>query len=86
LNYGGLHPRLGIDTRRYVIEARRRGNCSPIVFLDGIYIGSTDSFDMDNLFNLAEFGAIEAYSGASSVPAELNRTGSACGVLAIWTR
>ena len=85
-NYGGSHPRLGIDTRRYVIGTRRRGECSPIVFLDGSYMGSTDNIDLDNLFSLAEFAAIEAYSGAAVVPAELNRTGSACGVFAIWTR
>ncbi|MBK9977878.1 MAG: hypothetical protein IPP20_08100 [Gemmatimonadetes bacterium] len=30
--------------------------------------------------------SIEAYAGASQVPAQFNRTSGGCGVLVIWTR
>ena len=45
--------------------------------------------DMDVDFALPgmmEIEAIEVYKGPASVPVTLNATGSACGVVSIWTR
>jgi len=41
-----------------------------------------------NLNSLAtpEIEAVEYYAGGASIPSKYNRTGSACGVLLIWTR
>jgi hypothetical protein len=65
-------------------------NCVPRVFLDGMAVTSSDdvreemaALDMISPENIL---AVEVYQGAASIPAEYNQTGSACGVLLIWTR
>lgn len=64
-----------------------RNNCSPLIFVDGALMfteqGRTDPSDF---VHPAEVEAIEAYSGVGTIPAEYNVTGSACGVVLIWTR
>lgn len=42
-------------------------------------------FDLNGLA-ATEIEGVEYYAGGSSIPAKYNRTGSACGVLLIWTR
>lgn len=64
-----------------------RGYCSPLLFLDGIQMftdpGRTDPSDF---VHPSEVEAIEAYSGLGTIPPQYNTTGSACGVVLIWTR
>ena len=42
-------------------------------------------FNLNSLATL-EIEAVEFYAGGSSIPSKYNRTGSACGVLLLWTR
>ena len=72
---------------RVIIRTRRsaRGQCPPLVYLDGTLWGSTLDFDI-NQIDPDILQGIEAYSGPAQVPAEFNRTGAECGVILIWTR
>jgi hypothetical protein len=78
--------------------ATRRGNgsiragnvpCYAAVYLDNIRIfdprNGQDPIDI-NQFAVTNLEGIEYYAGASETPVELNMTGSACGVLVLWTR
>ena len=88
----------GADTRRYILRPRGGpitfGNanrdapgeeCGVLVYLDGRYVGDGLRIDLD-LVPVDQVEAIEVYTGASQIPTELNRTGSACGVIVIWSR
>lgn len=63
-----------------------RGNCSPLVFLDG-FPAAAGPMDLD-MIDLASVEAIEIYSGISTIPAEFHsvRGGERCGVIAVWSR
>ncbi len=88
---------VGADTRRYILRPRggpisfgnARGGageeCAVLVYLDGRYVGDGLRIDLD-FVPVDQVEAIEVYTGASQIPTELNRTGSACGVIGIWTR
>ena len=82
-----LEPSIGIDTRRFIIRTRRSGRaqCPPLVFMDGIRLGSTLDFNINQL-DPDVLQGIEAYSGPAQVPAEYNRHGADCGVILVWTR
>ncbi len=86
------------DTRRWIIMAARqlggprtfggakgRGECPPLFFLDGQYIGDAKQ-DIDAFLSLEVIEAVEAYGSAATMPLEFNRPGSTCGVIAFWTR
>lgn len=73
--------------------------CFPDVYLDGAVVYSSGSEDMlppgmsadavlfdVNSVNPTHVAAIEFYAGAAQMPAQYNRTGSACGALLIWTK
>jgi hypothetical protein len=88
----------GLDTRRWIIiEARQmggprtfggakgRGECSPLFFLDGQYIGDAKQ-DIDAFLSLEVIEAVEAYASTATMPLQFNRPGSTCGVIAFWTR
>jgi hypothetical protein len=34
----------------------------------------------------SELAAVEVYTGVAAIPPEFNMTGSACGVIALWSR
>ncbi len=79
--------------------AMRPPPCSPDVYLDGVAVYSSGSernhppgtpigvvlFDVNSI-DPAHVSAIEFYAGAAQMPAQYNRTGSACGALLIWTK
>lgn len=56
--------------------------CTPKFYLDGL------PFPMDALSEISAYdvAGMEIYSGPARVPVQLNMTGSACGVIAIWTK
>ena len=88
---------VGADPRRYILRPRGGpisfGNavggtgegCGVLVYVDGRYVGDGLRIELD-LVPVDQVEAIEVYTGASQIPTELNRTGSACGVIVIWTR
>jgi hypothetical protein len=67
-------------------RVKELGGCPPLLFLDGRYMGTVDENDVDQVLSVNEVEAVEAYSSAATIPAEFNRTGSVCGVIAFWTR
>lgn len=64
-----------------------RPGCYANVYLDGaiVFSGREPLFDVNSV-SPAEIESVEYYGGPAQIPAEHNRTGSACGVLLIWTR
>ncbi|HEY0037664.1 MAG TPA: carboxypeptidase regulatory-like domain-containing protein [Longimicrobium sp.] len=65
------------------------GNCTtPVIFLDGVRIAARTSprEDVLSFINPESLAGVEAYAGGASIPAEYNLTGSACGVVLLWTR
>lgn len=63
------------------------GECSPMVYVDGMEVQMPSGrVDPSEVVSPEQIEAIEAYAGPASIPPELNITGSACGVLVIWTR
>jgi hypothetical protein len=60
----------------------------PLVFLDGILVParSSNREDMLTFVNPESLAGIEAYPGPSTVPAQYNLPGAACGVILLWTR
>lgn len=65
---------------------RAGGQCPPLLFRDGVRLGTTDQWDVDMLFVVDAIEAVEVYGGGTGLPAEFWLTGSPCGVVAIWTR
>lgn len=58
------------------------GPCSPSVFLDNMYLGNTETIDIDVMLNIEHIQALEVYTGAT-VPIRFNR---GCGAIVFWTR
>lgn len=77
--------------RPMLMTARGSGSlgrdCVPLVYLDGALL-NTDSSRVDpgDVIQPHHIEAIETYAGPATIPPELNITGSACGVVAIWSR
>ena len=79
--------------------AMRPPPCYPDVYVDGTTVYSSGSernhppgtpidvvlFDVNSI-DPAHVAAMEFYAGAAQMPAQYNRTGSACGALLIWTK
>lgn len=85
----------GLDHRRVVIETGRgttrsfsvvKYGCPPLLYLDLMYLGDATTVSIDDILPLVNIEAIEVYSSAATVPPQLNRTGSTCGVILFWTR
>ncbi len=70
-----------LQTSRGVCRAR------PLIYVDGIQMADPDGRgDPSDFVHPDQVEAIEAYAGMGAIPAEYNVTGSACGVILIWTR
>jgi hypothetical protein len=64
------------------------GLCQPQIYVDGMLMAIRTPRDQADLFRQippSDVEAIEAYPSPSSIPVEYNTTGSACGVVLIWT-
>lgn len=64
---------------------RTSEGCSPLVYLDGIRFPLYGE-SIDAIVHPNDLEAIEIYAHGVSVPVELGAPGSACGVIALWTR
>jgi hypothetical protein len=61
----------------------RRGDCQPVVWLDG---QSAPGMELDDI-PLNDIEGIELYRGASTTPGQFWRSGaSQCGAIVVWTR
>ncbi len=78
------------DPSRKLVKNKRWGGlgrvCAPAIFVDGAYVGTAESYDMDTALWVDRLDAIESYSNSARVPIEFNATGSECGVIAVWTK
>jgi hypothetical protein len=81
------------DYRKYLVVFRRTGSrlpggvsCPVAYYLDGAYLGTDATVNVDDIVEEHDLEAVEAYSGAASTPPEFNASGSECGVLVFWTR
>lgn len=81
------------DTRRWIVRTvrstpgfRPSGECPPLYFLNGVYVGNGLTTRIDDVISVGDIEGIEAYIGPSQTPARFNTTGSDCGVLVFWTR
>jgi hypothetical protein len=64
---------------------RTTEGCTPLVYLDGIRFPLMGE-SIDAIVNPNDLEAVEVYPHATEVPVELSGPGSACGVIALWTR
>lgn len=88
LTASGRSGRLELQTTRGPSGLRSR-KCVADVYMDGIRMGAATERDaLGELDAIApeDIEAIEAYVSAATIPPQFNTTGSACGVVAIWTR
>lgn len=74
---------------RRAFEQNRLARCFVQVYLDGaaVYSGTDGEplFDV-NTIPAAQIAAVEYYAGPGQIPIAFSKTGSACGVLLIWTK
>lgn len=58
------------------------GPCQPLIYIDGFLT----SPDVLRTLSPSDIEGVEAYAGLGNIPAQYNVTGSACGVILVWTR
>jgi len=56
--------------------------CYSAIYFDGVAVTDRNLAS----YNVSDLGEIEYYKGGSTMPPEFNGTGSACGVLVLWSR
>jgi hypothetical protein len=81
---GDLRRRIIYNTRRFSTWTGQE--CPLLIFVDGAFIGDTRQADLDLLIPPEGVEAMETYSSPAQIPAEFDRTGSACGVIVLWLR
>ncbi len=61
--------------------------CIADFYLDGMFVGNLAAEDLDNYFTPQSIRGMEIYAGAA-VPGQFNRGlgGTACGVIAVWSK
>jgi len=77
------------DTRRYLFFNSRLGagvNCPPLLFVDGVPVGTAATFDFDGSLPIEQLDALEMYNGSANIPIRFHLAGADCGVIAMWTR
>lgn len=62
------------------------GTCAPDLYIDGMRVHAGRRLDPSEYVQPNHIEGIETYAGPASIPPEYNVTGSACGVVLIWTR
>lgn len=78
------------DPSKRLIKNKRFGGtgraCVPVIFVDGVYVGNADTFDVNAVLWVDKLDAVESYPSAARIPIEFNTTGTQCGVIAFWTK
>lgn len=59
------------------------GRCRSVIYVDGVNLGATELRQLPDVITL---GGVEWYASPAELPSLYNATGSACGVLLLWTR
>jgi len=60
--------------------------CLPTLYIDGTRAAYGGGTDINSLVTPQQIEAVELYSSAANIPIQYNGSGSACGVILIWTR
>jgi hypothetical protein len=61
--------------------------CLPALYIDGAQAGyGRSAGDINSLVTPGQIEAVELYSSAANIPVQYTGSGSACGVILIWTR
>jgi hypothetical protein len=68
--------------RRYSMRGRG-ADCTPVVYLDGMYMGASPHNDLDAFIAPSSVEGVEIYRDIEA-PGELRTDG--CGVIAVWSR
>jgi hypothetical protein len=89
----------GVSIQRRAVFMARGQTCPAQIFVDGFHLNrstgplpgrrgrtTTDLFPIDEVVRPEALEGIEIYQGLSRMPAEFLTPGSACGVVAVWTR
>jgi len=81
--------RASVLTEWYAVSHREGANpalgaCPMAVFLDNVALPTP--FNLDLLPPPKDIGAIEVYSGASTIPPQFSGFDRSCGVIVVWTR
>ena len=71
---------------RRTVPRAMRGNCPPLYYIDGRYMGNADAVQIDVVLTIDQIEGVEAYNSAAGMPTFFNRAGAMCGVIAFWTR
>jgi hypothetical protein len=89
-----LEPTRGTDF--VVVTTRGMSNlsagsalCYPLIYIDGMLMSTRTPRDQVEAFRSIppdDVEGIEAYPSPATIPAQYNITGSACGVVLIWTK
>ncbi len=83
----GVRIKPSLDDRVFAVTMSRAPHgCEPIAFLNGAYVGSTATFDVNALIAVDHLEAIEVYRGITEVPPQFDLPGAQCGVLVLWTQ
>ena len=78
----GINVRCSTRTPQSCTAFSTRAGCAYALYLNGARLTSTNL----QMLSVGELGAVEAYAGAGTIPAQYSGTGSACGVLLFWSR
>jgi len=64
------------------------GNCAPLVFMDGMQVSAraSEASRWLEIVSPEMIAGIEAFPGPATIPPQYNPTGSACGVILVWTK
>ncbi len=76
-------------SRKLITNKRFGGSgraCVPVIFVDGVYVGTADTYDVNAVLWVDKLDAVESYPSAARIPIEYNTTGTQCGVIAFWTK
>lgn len=63
-----------------------RGGGPPVVFLDGVRLGEETAIEWLDMYSPEQIAGVEVYNSPAKIPPMYNATGSACGVIAVWTK
>ena len=72
---------------RTIRTLRGGSHCGPVlIYLDGVRVSALWQGDIDFLTNPRRLAGVEVFNGAAQIPIQYNPTGSACGVILLWSR
>jgi hypothetical protein len=78
-----------VTTRGMANLSGNVGYCYPLLYIDGMLMSTRTQRDQVEAFRSIspdDVEGIEAYPSPATIPAQYNITGSACGVVLIWTK